>query len=656
MIPVKRNVTEINNLPGEEVEFTISASAAHLIMQSIADLYSNRALAVIREYSTNAYDSHVEAGVDKPIDVTLPNELHPFFTVRDQGVGMSSKELKEVYTSFGDSTKRGSNDYNGLFGYGSKSALAYTNSFTITAVKNGRKSIGVVTRKDDGAMVLKEIVNAETIDGNGVTIEIPVSDVNEFNKIAMQFYEFWLPGRVEINGRPIKNPYIDDINRLDNNLYRIPDGDRSYVVMGNVPYPINNASSLFPTREAYQPFVAYVDNGAVEFTPSREALKYTDHTNKGLQSIVDSYIANVRALAEKEVKSAKTKWEALRFSRKWWDVLRIKIKYRGKEIPGEIPFDGYDWHVYRHWNPVETMRAARGDNIDLNGDFLVITEATATVSTYHRDRLRRWAKDHSPFGQNKLPNHVYFTQDAKWKNAWINPAHIVSWETVKAQTPPERVAAARTVGTPRVKGSFDVLRPDGTIAYGQPISNPVYWAPNHLIRRTANKNNLLKLINEFNITDDIVIVPANREAKFKRDFPNAIEIREHFRSQIDLDGNAMYNDDQRTYFSLSWGQRQRLAKMDPAKIADPDLKYLVEVSKMNLTEPAGYNKNLTRARLLGIGHEFKTFQSDSTKYDEIEARYPLLYRGFNYIEPHQYEHFYFYVDALVRARKNGEIV
>ena len=39
-------------------------------------LYSNKTLAVIREYSCNAYDAHVEVGKkDTPIRVTIPNQL-----------------------------------------------------------------------------------------------------------------------------------------------------------------------------------------------------------------------------------------------------------------------------------------------------------------------------------------------------------------------------------------------------------------------------------------------------------------------------------------------------------------------------------------------------------------------------------------------------
>jgi len=38
---------------------------------------------IVREYSTNAKDSQVEAGVTKPFDVQLPSVNNPMFKIRD---------------------------------------------------------------------------------------------------------------------------------------------------------------------------------------------------------------------------------------------------------------------------------------------------------------------------------------------------------------------------------------------------------------------------------------------------------------------------------------------------------------------------------------------------------------------------------------------
>ena len=72
----------------EENQFSIEASAKAFMILSDG-LYSNKILAVIRELSTNAYDSHVDAGVgDRAFEVHLPTRLEPFFHVRDFGTSM----------------------------------------------------------------------------------------------------------------------------------------------------------------------------------------------------------------------------------------------------------------------------------------------------------------------------------------------------------------------------------------------------------------------------------------------------------------------------------------------------------------------------------------------------------------------------------------
>ena len=57
---------------------------AHVFGILRSNLYSNKTLAVIREYSTNAYDAHVANGkADVPIEVTLPTVIEPTFQVRE---------------------------------------------------------------------------------------------------------------------------------------------------------------------------------------------------------------------------------------------------------------------------------------------------------------------------------------------------------------------------------------------------------------------------------------------------------------------------------------------------------------------------------------------------------------------------------------------
>ena len=103
-------------------------------------LYSDKIMAVIREYSTNATDAHVEAGTpEKPVDVTLPTRLDPHLIIRDYGLGLTEEEVRELYVMYGSSTKRATNDAIGQLGLGCKSGFAYSDQFMVISYKDGKK-------------------------------------------------------------------------------------------------------------------------------------------------------------------------------------------------------------------------------------------------------------------------------------------------------------------------------------------------------------------------------------------------------------------------------------------------------------------------------------------------------------------------------------
>lgn len=330
MIPVAIQSSSVDFLPGEETEFTIGNM--EWVMGALADLYSNKEGAVVRELSTNARDSHIEAGYpDVPIQVTLPTALNPYFTVEDFGVGMSADDLRSLYTQFGVSTKRKSNDFNGILGFGSKAPIAYTDTFTVTAVKDGIKTEAIVARKPDSAPVLKIVTSSKVDEVNGVKITVPVHNHVEFAAKANDFYRFWLPGTVLVDG---SEPEWAVGEKIDDNLFYSTREGTSYVVMGNVAYRIANPDALFTNRSMNKfSFVAYVENGAVEFTPSREDLKYTDHTKAALHKVISNFEAKVVAQAKAEIESQTEMFDAYAKWSYWTNKL-------GKTPFGELEFDG----------------------------------------------------------------------------------------------------------------------------------------------------------------------------------------------------------------------------------------------------------------------------------------------------------------------------
>ena len=85
-----------------------------MLEQSRDGFYSNKELAPIREYSTNARDSHIRKGIGStPIQVTLPTTMEPELKIRDFGIGLSYETISDIYFKYWKSTKRLTNDENG---------------------------------------------------------------------------------------------------------------------------------------------------------------------------------------------------------------------------------------------------------------------------------------------------------------------------------------------------------------------------------------------------------------------------------------------------------------------------------------------------------------------------------------------------------------
>src|ERR1051325_3005995 len=156
--------------------FGISLKDEAHIMSILRDtLYSDKVLAIIREYSSNAWDAHREVGKDKtPIKVTIPTTMEPNLIIQDFGPGLSHEAVFEVYTQYGASTKRDSDKSVGMLGIGSKSGFAYSDSFTVTSCHGGMKRtyVAVLDESDKGAINL--LAEEPCGDETGITIQIPV--------------------------------------------------------------------------------------------------------------------------------------------------------------------------------------------------------------------------------------------------------------------------------------------------------------------------------------------------------------------------------------------------------------------------------------------------------------------------------------------------
>jgi len=535
-IPTAIAMTQTDSLTGAEVEeIEFSIGDPRWVMKTQADLYSNRELAVTREYSTNAFDANKQKALDEgvpipPIEVTLPSVMHPFFRVRDYGYGMTRDILADVYTKFGTSTKRDSNHYNGMLGYGSKSAVAYSTQFTVVSIANGIKTVAVVTRKPDWSIVMKIASQTKTSEPSGTEITVPVHNSDEFRQKAMDFYKFWMPGTVLVDG---KEPVQAVGEKISEGFYYSPAWNVSYVVMGNVPYRITNSEALFrgTNMNPFQ-FVAYVDNGDVEFTPSREDLKYTDLTKNTLNTVVKSFAQDIINKAKSDIDNAKSHADAYAAWKKWTSQLGTSLfdslTFKGDKFTSKFVLNAYRYR----YGVRDGSRNITDWNVESADSTLFVMDASMPTPTNPKPTPTTLMKYNAQqYNEIKGMHHKYilFVRASDIDCPWIDKTgdNFVTYEEVVKVVPKkQRIGTAGTGSWKSVKGSFEVWTSRATQMEVEIPSN--YKAKEwYYIDTAAIKSNGYNIANiiaslpaDVAKTINVVNLPGNRKAKFKRDYPN----------------------------------------------------------------------------------------------------------------------------------------
>ena len=163
-----QNEAVLSNV-GEIGEFRIRNSAKAFNILS-SGLYANKIRAIIRELSCNAIDSHTAAGkLDTQFEVHIPNALEPHFSIRDFGTGLTHEQVTNIYATYFESTKTDSNAFIGALGLGSKSPFSYTDNFTVTAIKDGKKGIYSAFINGEGVPSIALMMSEDTDEHAGVS-------------------------------------------------------------------------------------------------------------------------------------------------------------------------------------------------------------------------------------------------------------------------------------------------------------------------------------------------------------------------------------------------------------------------------------------------------------------------------------------------------
>lgn len=364
--------------------FGISLKDSAHIMTILRDtLYSDKVLAVLREYSSNAWDAHKMVGKpDLPIKIVLPTQMEPTLVIQDFGPGLSQSDVFDVYTQYGASTKRASNDAVGMLGIGSKSGFAYSDSFTVISCHGGKRRtfVALLDETDKGTINLlhEEDCGSDT----GVTIQIPIQprDIYEFTDKAQKLFSYFTP-------RPDINTDLPPVQAAMAELTHgaiAEHGDGWIALMGCVPYRINLDQITGPSAPngGINDYISKLSGilkfniGEVQVSASREELKYSTSTKAAL-------VKKFELLTEEFVKGTISSIQNNTGLSPWQKRLRARVLDR-LELP--VPKDFKVWtqdHVdLKHEADVFTISSYNG-----GGDVLRIPIADP-VRLLIRDEIK----------------------------------------------------------------------------------------------------------------------------------------------------------------------------------------------------------------------------------------------------------------------------
>lgn len=309
--PVLSNVGEVG-------EFRIRNSAKAFSILS-SGLYANKVRAIIREYSCNAVDSHVEAGrADTPFDVHLPNSLEPWFAVRDYGVGLDEQEVRNIFTTYFESTKTATDELIGGLGLGSKSAFSYTDNFTIVAVKGGIKRVFTAFINDQGVPSIAPMGEEASNEPNGVEIRFAVEDSYDFRKFYNEAQHVYKHFKL----RPVVSGGIGEFTFTDPEysdrdiIPGVHSNERgygnSYAIMGNIEYPLDVPGNMDLGEVGHLlrcGLTIEFDIGELDIQASREGLSYIPETVSAIKAKLEALNSVLADRIAEEVAGVKNDWE-----------------------------------------------------------------------------------------------------------------------------------------------------------------------------------------------------------------------------------------------------------------------------------------------------------------------------------------------------------
>ena len=425
---VTREVESIGFDDNESIVASIDVEDLSFIFRNLTDIYSRPIDSICREITSNGYDSHLRANVDKPIIVGFDKDAdyQDYIYFKDNGIGLSHEEMKTIYMKYGKSKGRFEEKSMGNFGIGSKSPFSYRDDFHINCIKDGIKTEYVFYIGEDDMPRLDPLTSYETDEHNGVEVKIFLKDsfdkhhfINALNKELKYFDNVWFKN-CEYASIEAKNGYqlyeYKTFKLRDDYVMANPN-EELHICYGKASYNINfNKLKTWNSRIRI-PIGLKIPMGLLRPTKNREDIIYDQ---KAIEVIDDAITDTMNEL------------EALYSNQE--EILTDLFEYQSKrEIKGNIKIaEGVFLQTSDHFN-TKKYKYHLDYKVPTSSELIFSNFFTVVFKIKDGRRLSKFNNTYALFATKLIRAKVNYKNDFL-KNKFIKNGLIIRKNRKKLKT------------------------------------------------------------------------------------------------------------------------------------------------------------------------------------------------------------------------------
>lgn len=338
------NDVDLNNITNIQ-DFHIEEP--HKVILTILDnAYSNPVEAMVREICQNASE------VDENFRVHLPTDLEPWFSVIDNGTGMSPEDCYRYASGVGASTKDDNNDKVGGFGIGMKVPFTVSDQYLVISRWNGVEYTFNAFKDEHGLPRFVQTSQRDTDRHNGLEVQVPIESgqFSTTKRALLKMLEYF-------KDKPATNTEVEwpsteySVEGTNYGMVSRRGGDNenrwnynhgSRIIMGNLWYALDGNEISESYNDNYQWLTEcgidlFMPIGSVSLPLSREAILYTPATIKLIREKLDVVALELTTKLQAEVDAQPNVYAVMKFMAEGNNLLhrrggstKDKYTYRGQ--------------------------------------------------------------------------------------------------------------------------------------------------------------------------------------------------------------------------------------------------------------------------------------------------------------------------------------